>query len=144
MNGNYVLVGAAYSDARGHDSGSAYLLDLSQGKQIRKFSADEGSAGDLFGWSVALNNRYAVIGAAYNDRKGHDSGAVYLFDLASGQQVQTLNADDASAGDVSGHSVAISGNYALVGSAYDDDNGQGDNGSAYLFDLTTGQQIQKF
>jgi S1-C subfamily serine protease len=144
MNGNYVLVGAAYSDARGHDSGSAYLLDLSQGKQIRKFSADEGSAGDLFGWSVALNNRYAVIGAAYNDRKGHDSGAVYLFDLASGQQVQTLNADDASAGDVFGHSVAISGNYALVGSAYDDDNGQGDNGSAYLFDLTTGQQIQKF
>lgn len=144
MNGNYVLVGAAYSDARGGDSGAAYLFDLSQGRQIKKFSPDDGSAGDLFGYSVALNNRFALIGSAYSDRKGADSGAAYLFDLASGQQIQTLQADDASAGDVFGNSVAISGNYALVGSAYDDDNGKGDNGSAYLFDLTTGQQIQKF
>lgn len=144
MNGNFVLVGADYSDARGGDSGAAYLFDLSQGRQIKKFSPDDGSAGDRFGRSVALNNRFVLIGAAYSDRKGHDSGAVYLFDLASGQQVQTLNADDASAGDVFGHSVAISGNYALVGSTYDDDNGKDNNGSAYLFDLTTGQQIQKF
>jgi len=46
-----------------------------------------------------------------------------------------ITASDASAGDVFGHSVAISGNMAIVGAVLGE--------SAYLFDVTTGEQLHK-
>ncbi|MCZ6612369.1 MAG: FG-GAP repeat protein [Planctomycetota bacterium] len=50
-----------------------------------------------------------------------------------GDQLFKLLADDGAAGDVFGHSVAISGATAIVGAQDDDDNGT-QSGSAYLFD----------
>jgi hypothetical protein len=49
---------------------------------------------------------------------------------------------DAAANDEFGSSVAVSGNTAIVGAIRDDDNGT-DSGSAYLFDITTGEQLAK-
>jgi hypothetical protein len=52
-----------------------------------------------------------------------------------------LTASDAAADDRFG-SVAISDNMALVGANGNDDDGS-DSGSAYLFDVTTGNQLAK-
>jgi esterase/lipase superfamily enzyme len=65
-----------------------------------------------------------------------------LFSGVLWSQIAKLNPADGAEGDVFGGSVAISGNTALVGSSFDDDNG-GNSGSAYLFDITTGTQIAK-
>ncbi len=59
-----------------------------------------------------------------------------------GDQLFKLLADDGAAEDNFGRSVAISGETAIVGAIWDDENGHG-AGSAYLFDTTTGRQIAK-
>lgn len=53
-----------------------------------------------------------------------------------------IQPNDGTEGDQFGESIAICGTTALVGAPSDDDNG-GLSGSAYLFDMTTGQQIAK-
>ncbi|CCQ48707.1 Long-chain-fatty-acid--CoA ligase [Crocosphaera watsonii WH 8502] len=53
-----------------------------------------------------------------------------------------LLASDGAADDQFGLSVSLSGNRALVGSRFDDDNGN-NSGSAYIFDVTTGNFLQK-
>ncbi|MEE8156188.1 MAG: FG-GAP repeat protein, partial [Phycisphaerales bacterium] len=59
-----------------------------------------------------------------------------------GDQLAKLLADDGAEGDLFGYTVAISGATAIVGAAWDDDNGIL-SGSAYLFDTATGDQIVK-
>ena len=144
MRGKYALISSVYSDAKGVDSGAVYLFDLKTARQIHKFTANDGTAGDRFGNSVAFNNQYVLIGAPYHDTKGVDSGAVYLFDPQTGQQIRKITANDGNAGDLFGYAVAMENKYALIGSAYDDDNNKVDNGSAYIFDLNSGMQIHQF
>jgi len=53
-----------------------------------------------------------------------------------------LTASDAASGDSFGISVAISGNTVIAGASGDDDGGL-ESGSAYLFDVTTGNELFK-
>lgn len=72
----------------------------------------------------------------WDDDNGTDSGSAYLFDTVSGNLLQKLTAPDGASGDFFGHSVALDGDSALIGTPLDDDNGI-DSGSAYLFKKTT-------
>ena len=112
------------------------------GDQLAKLLAEDGSAGDVFGFSVAISGATVIIGAWRDDDKGTDSGSAYLFDTITGQQIAKLLPRDGAADDRFGWSVAISGATAIVGAHLDDDNGDS-SGSAYLFDTITGQQIAK-
>ena len=63
--------------------------------------------------------------------------AVYVFtrlsiDGAFTQQSK-LHANDAAASDLFGHSVSLYGDTALIGALGDDDNGQSNSGSVYVF-----------
>ena len=51
------------------------------------------------------------------------------------------NAYSTSYADYFGNSVAISGNYAIVGARLEDDAGGDDSGKAYIFDVTTGNLV---
>jgi outer membrane protein assembly factor BamB len=164
IQGNYVLIGSANSDIVPKDpnkanSGSVYLFDLTTGKQIQKFVPDDIAAGDLCGYSLAMSDRYILLGCPYKDPKNtqpettkeenkeqmpFDTGAAYLFDITTGKQIHKFVADDRQAGDVFGFSVAMSDRYVLIGATYDDEGDKFDRGSAYLFDLSTGEQIEKF
>ncbi|MCH8165311.1 MAG: FG-GAP repeat protein [Planctomycetes bacterium] len=141
-SGATAIVGAFHDDDNGANSGSAYLFDTTTGRQIAKLLADDGAAEDWFGESVAISGETAIVGAYFDDDNGTDSGSAYLFDTTTGRQIAKLMANDGTAGDWFGRSVAISGTTAVVGARRDDDNGT-DSGSAYLFDTTTGQQIAK-
>ncbi len=112
------------------------------GDQLAKLLADDGAAGDLFGYSVAINGATAIVGAYRDDDNGRASGSAYLFDSTTGAQITKLLPDDGAAFDEFGFSVAISGATAIVGAWLDDDNGNA-SGSAYLFDTTTGRQLFK-
>ena len=146
ISGATAIVGARKDDDNGSDSGSAYLFDISDPKnpvQIAKLLADDGAAGDEFGWSVAISGDVAVVGADGDQDNGFDSGSAYLFDTTTGRQIAKLLPDDGGAQYSFGWSVAISGPTAIVGSPSDDGNGE-QSGSAFLFDTTTGRQITKF
>lgn len=143
IDGNYVLIGSRLDDDNGIDSGSAYLFEIDSGNLLQKFIAPDGATDDSFGWSVAIDEEYALIGSIFGDGNIANSGAAYVFDITNGQLVNKLTALNGAAEDFFGSSVAIDGDYALIGSTFDDDNGN-DSGSAYLFDVDSGAQLQQF
>jgi hypothetical protein len=101
--------------------------------QTRITPAD-GAAQDSFGGSVCIAGAYAIVGTREDDDNGSNSGAAYIFerDGTVWTQQAKLTPSDGAAEDQFGHSVAISGDYALVGAPYDDDNGA-ESGAAYVF-----------
>ena len=95
------------------------------------------SAGDYFGYRVAISESYAIVGAwREDDAGGADSGKAYIYDNSTGALLHTLdnpNAYDTSAGDRFGYSVAITESYAIVGALFEDDAGGTDSGKAYVY-----------
>ncbi|HNE30118.1 MAG TPA: T9SS type A sorting domain-containing protein, partial [Saprospiraceae bacterium] len=92
---------------------------------------------DHFGHSVAISGNNAVVGAAGDDDKGAEAGAAYRFSRNQGGadnwgQVAKLLGTQTQAGDEFGHSVAASGQYAVVGAPYND-LGEEDAGAVFLF-----------
>ncbi|MCY7359371.1 MAG: FG-GAP repeat protein, partial [Rudanella sp.] len=139
ISGNYALVGAYLDDVNAdNDQGSAYIFVRSGSSwtQQAKLTASDGAGGDNFGSSVAISGDYALVGA-YGDAVGANTtqGSAYVF-VRSGSswtQQDKLTASDGAWGDFFGESVAISGNYALVGASRDDVGAGADRGSAYVF-----------
>ena len=142
LSGNTAIVGAWRDDDKGEDSGSAYLFDVTSGKEVTKLLPDDGAPGDGFGISAAVDGDNTIIGAFWDGDNGYRSGSAYIFDTNTGQQLTKLLSSDGASKDFFGRSVAVSGNKAIVGAWRDDDNGE-DSGSAYLFDVTSGAEIAK-
>ena len=112
------------------------------GDQFAKLLAKDGAMSDNFGRSVAISGTTTIVGTWRDDDNGSSSGSAYLFDTTTGRQLFKLLPNDGATFDGFGRSVAISGETAIVGAPYDDDNGFL-SGSAYLFDTTTGRQNAK-
>lgn len=136
--GNRVVVGAYRDDDGGGSSGSAYVFDAGTGGQLHKLTAEDAEPGDQFGFSVAVDGDRIVVGANEADEIGDDSGAAYLFDANTGQQIYKLIPFDPDSGAMFGSSVAIEGDMIVIGAPQDDN-----EGAVYLFDAGTGEQIEK-
>jgi hypothetical protein len=103
--------------------------------KVQKLLASDGVADDRFGNSVAVDGNTAVIGAIYDDDKGSNAGAAYVFIRAADgtwSQKTKLVAEDGAAGDYFGISVAVNGDTAIIGASLDNDKGSF-SGSAYVF-----------
>ena len=104
---------------------------------------------DLFGAAVAVSDRYALVGAPGSVFEGSWGGGgatvgrAYLFDVETGERLLKFEPNDLSPGSLFGCKVALSDKYALIGASRDHVKGL-NSGSAYLFDLVTGQQVYKF
>ncbi|MHA1485386.1 MAG: FG-GAP repeat protein, partial [Candidatus Thorarchaeota archaeon] len=136
IDGDYAIIGASDDDDNGDGSGSAYVFIRSgtAWTEQAKLLASDGAADDRFGFSVSIDGDYAIIGAYRNDDNGETSGSAYVFTRSGTdwtEQVKLLPSDGA-ADDWFGYSVSISGDYAIIGALYDDDNGDY-SGSAYVF-----------
>ena len=142
LSGNFAVIGALGTDDNISNSGSAFIFDVTTGHQLKKLLASDGAQGDFFGTSVAIKGNLVVIGAPLHNDKGTNSGAIYVFDTTSGEQLFKLLADDGASEDQLGNSVSVSGNMAIAGAPSDQDNGRL-SGSAYAFDLATGEQLFK-
>jgi hypothetical protein len=134
VSGDMAVIGAYGDDGL---SGSAYVFVRADGtwSQQTKLTAADGAIGDSFGCSVAVSGDTAVIGAYGDNDKGSMSGSAYVFVRAAGgtwSQQAKLTADDGAEGDRFGGNVVVSGDTAVIGARYDDDNGY-DSGSAYVF-----------
>ncbi len=137
LSGDTAIVGAY----NGYNSrGSVYVFESNNGgvswsEQV-KLTASDGAITDRFGYSVAISGETALIGAFLDDDGATNSGSAYVFERISGgtswNEVAKLTANDTSANDNFGGSVAISGDTALIGTGGDDEGGSG-SGSAYVF-----------
>ncbi len=139
ISGNYAIAGAP-NDNIGADNnqGSAYVFVRSGSSwtQQQKLTASDGAAEDFFGRSVAISGDYAIVGANSDDNGTNSGqGSAYVFVRGGGTwtQQQKITASDGAASDFFGSSVAISGDYAIVGASSDDIGADADQGSAYVF-----------
>jgi hypothetical protein len=128
------------SDAEGReDRTQSFEVVVPPG--VEKLLANDGTNGDLFGYSVSLSSdgMTALVGAEGDDDNGTGSGSVYVFTRSGGtwSQQAKLVAIDGEEDDHFGGSVSLSadGMIALIGADDDDENGTG-SGSAYVFTRT--------
>jgi len=139
VSGDIAVVGARGEDEKGSAAGAAYVFQRDLGGtdnwgQAQKLMASDGQAGDYFGTSVAVSGDLAVVGADGEDAGGSGAGAAYVFQRDKGGtdnwgEAQKLTASDAEAGDLFGHSVAVSGDLAVVGAFWEGNWA----GAAYVF-----------
>ena len=136
IHGDTLLAGAPSTDDGGSDSGSAYVFVRTGAAwtQQAKLTADDAAKNDFFGSSIAVNGDRAVVGAPSDDDGGSGSGSAYVYqrDGVNWSHEEKLTAGDAAAGDQFGWDLAISGDTAVAGAQFDDDNGSS-SGSAYAF-----------
>jgi Ca2+-binding RTX toxin-like protein len=141
VDGNYIVVGAHRDDSGTSNGGAVYIYNATTGNLILKI--DNPTSGDLegFGDSVAIRGNHMIVGASFAEGSGSYAGAAYIFDVATGNLLQTLNNPTPAFGDNFGSSVAIDGNYAVVGAENHHEGGATDAGAAYIFDVATGNLL---
>ncbi len=133
-----VVVGAGFANFAGANSGVAYVYDIHTGVLLHTLAPSDIGPNMNFGFSVAVDGDLIAVGARGATDQGAFSGAAYVFDRQSGEQIAKLLPSDGEAGDVFGTSVGISGNRVLVGAPLE--TSAGDNaGAAYLFTINPEQ-----
>jgi len=147
ISGHTAIVGAYLKDNENADQnflldeGAAYIYEKDPSGywiQVQKITASDKDEFDWFGSSVGISGNYAIVGAYVEDEDENGentmqgAGSAYIFEKnGSGiwEEVQKIVASDRFFSDGFGSSVAISGEYAIIGA----DNADA-FGAAYLFD----------
>lgn len=113
---NIVVVGAYDNSYNGIGSGSAYVFkkDDASGhwNEAAKLTASDGAAYDYFGWSVAVSESIAIVGASHDNDNSTSPGSAHIFerDDSTGHWNETakLTTSDGFVADLFGHSVSVS------------------------------------
>ena len=140
ISNDTAVVGSPYDTVGANThQGSVYVFVRSGNTwtQQAQLFANDGAAGDEFGWSVAIDGDTIVVGADADDVFANtDQGSAYVFTRSGTTWAQQahLFANDGSARDRDyfGNAVAVQGNTAIVG-AYLNDSFNVNQGSAYVF-----------
>lgn len=148
IDGDYAIVGAKREDHDANDmndaadAGSCYIYKKEAGSwtQEAKLVAADRESQDWFGHRVDISGTYAIAGAPF-EMEPAGAGAAYIFERSgSGTWVQAakLEAPIRKSSDYFGFSVGISGDWAVCGAYYEDEDENEANeilsaGSAYIF-----------
>ena len=139
IDGNHVVVGTGVNfsfESEPRSAEEVYVYDYTTGDQpVHVLRPDDPHDGSWFGASVAVDGNLAIVGAPYEDAAGLESGAGYLFDITTGQQLFKFVPDDIQVFDHLGFDVAIDGNYAVVSSSEAE--------AAYVYDTSTGGLVNR-
>ncbi|MCH8153512.1 MAG: FG-GAP repeat protein, partial [Planctomycetes bacterium] len=133
ISGDAAVIGTLVSDNRS----AAYVFrfdgESSQWLPEQKLVPSDGSAGDQFGRSVAIDGDTAVIGAWAGDANGPYTGPAYVFRYSGSRWVekQQLLPEPNPWTAFFGWSVAIDGDTAVIGAHGEDHQA----GAVYVFDL---------
>jgi hypothetical protein len=120
--GNYALVGAPYDDARGEQSGIAYVFNVSTGALVHTWNnPTTGTAeGDTFGWSVALFGEIAIVGAPNASPTNNNCGVIYVYNVVTGELLSTMPHINNTGNAKWGSSVSIvNADFAVVGAMHE-------------------------
>lgn len=119
------------------------------GTDESRINASDADAIDVFGGSVSINGNVLIVGASLTDGACDEavncnSGSAYVYRRIADRWVEEdiLTAADQSDDDRFGTSVAIEGNWAVIGAPQNDD-GSADSGSTYVFEYNGADWIQR-
>lgn len=138
ISGNFAVVGAFEDDFgvnTGQGSASFFQFNGTNWVLMQKVTNTGGAFADHFGHSVSISGNYAIVGAPDDDGVNADQGSasIYQFNGTSWVLMQKITDATGAAGDNYGHSVSISGNYAIVGAYTDDVGVNTDQGTALIY-----------
>ncbi len=129
--GDYAIVSAAY---KGKGKGAAYIFkrDGNSWKEQQMLFAGDEKKVDIFAYRVAISEEFAFVSSPWDDDKGEDTGSVYIFRRTG--ESWTRQAKLYPHGQwikwcCFGYSVAISGDYLVVGSPFEEEA----RGAVYIF-----------
>ncbi len=133
-----LLIGCHKDDIGAENSGAAYLIDCTSGKEIHAFANPAPKTFDWFGNSVAGGGGRIAVGVHYDDTVYHDTGLVYVFDTHTKALLHTIASPTPQSYTGFGDGLAIDAQYLLIGEPALD--GKADRGGkAYVFDPATGE-----
>ena len=110
VSDTYAVVAEPAYDLTAPKPGAVHLYSATTGAFLRTLKPADSSANDGFGYSVAMQGKYLLVGA--NRRMSSGLGAAYLFDLTTGKQLRKIDAFEPA--DFFGTAVAISGDLLYV------------------------------
>ena len=135
--GDTVLATSRF-DSTGTDYGFVYDLSGSSPEaSIGTLQNPTPAISDRFGFSVAVDGNLMAVGSPFDDDAGINSGAVYVYDLSSGEPtfMTKLLSPTPSPSDAFGSSVVVSGSRIAVG-VEKDDTGAENAGSVFVYDMS--------
>jgi hypothetical protein len=133
VDGDTAIIGAY-----GTPTVSAYVFTRDTGgswSEQLALPASGASTGDMFGYSVAIDDDTVIVGASSDDVGDITPGSVYVFTRDAGgswSEQAKLTASDAADHDMFGNAVSLDVDTAVIGARSDDDAGDV-SGSAYVF-----------
>jgi hypothetical protein len=141
ISANAVIVGAHFDDDKGEKSGAAYLFERNFGGndnwgQAAKLVANDGTAGDQLGYAVAINGNFATAGARFDNIKGTNSGAAYVWQRqtnGSWEFVSKIYDQQGDKNDQFASALDIYKRVIIVGALNDDVAGKTDQGSVSFY-----------
>ncbi len=139
IDGNTIVVGAFNHKVGGNaGQGAAYVYTFygSTWNQQQELTANDGTANDNFGESVALDGGTLVVGAA-----GREAAYVYSVAGSTWSQQRELTAADGMANAFFGVAVALSDDTAVVGAFGQTVDGNTDQGTAYIQTFSTSSAL---
>jgi hypothetical protein len=148
LDGDTAVVGAAGADVGGNDGqGAAFVYVRSGGTwtQQARLVADDGVAGDEFGFALAISGDRIVVGARFAAIGGvAGQGAAYVFERNGTiwTQQAKLAATDGAAFDGYGNSVSIDGDTIVIGAQNAAVGGNTSQGAAYVYAFDGGWNFQ--
>lgn len=126
ISDSYAIVGAPGWPTAGNSSGAAYIYSTSTGTKLYTLKAPQTVAGESFGTSVSITEKYAVVGTSAAN------GNVYMYSTTTGNLVAIYrNNNDATAGNVDyfGSYVAVTTNNMAISAPGDNNN----SGTVYIY-----------
>ena len=124
-------------------SGRVFLYEAESGDFIRHISVQD-EFNDSFGFSLSADNGLLAVGSRLAmNRDGVQAGGVFLYDIRSGELIREFFAGDGEQYDFFGHDVALKGDTLVVGASGVDFGTEYQAGAAYVFDVSTGEELAK-
>lgn len=141
MTGNTLVVGTRLDYAYIYKTTDGSWTDASRVHTIFNPGTSNGAL-DEFAYSMSASGDYVIIGAFEEaDPGAANSGRAYIYNVNTGALVHTINNPNAfgtAATDTFSWSVAMNGNYVVVGAYQEDDADGTDSGKVYVFKTTDG------
>jgi hypothetical protein len=143
ISGSDVIVGASNETSHAlRAAGNAYLFSTS-GTWLSTLTSPNAAANGSYGRSVALAGTTAYVGAPLEGSGGHVYIVFKATGAASGTTTYTLASPRLQGGGpyasgYFGYSIAVAGNYLVVGAPQENVSANTSSGNAYVFNTTTG------
>ncbi len=137
IDGEVVVVGAHQSSVTLDDAGAAHVFqrdNVGEWVEVQRLEASTVNVLDRFGVAVAVDGTTIAVGSRFSDVAVEDGGAVYVYayDGRRWDERSVVTASDVEPEEEFGRAVAVSGNWVLVGSRFDEPAGT-ESGSAYFY-----------